>query len=491
MPAMPKIPIQEEEKGVVVRLARFFSREDIDSSQGTRVITPIPNLSNYPSIPKGTANPGWKIGEIMPGKIVSNGKGNSIVNIAGNNYWLNSPLNFKQGESLMLRVAGLSPMIHFSLVNRVRENVGNTEALNMSAQEKVLQNLAASDRNLNSSVTNLISLLHFGSTQTLPPATLQLLDAMRRRLLKSSGLGNPSLIRHSVLNGSIVNGGSTALSSAAAGDNGLQSLLHQLVDSLTLQRNGAGALPALANYRAALGVAQYLSNDGDLLRSFTRSAEEQYLNLTTSKSKSQEEMPFPPYRLFVELPVVFKDHISSISIRFAHGGRKSTEESSEEACSVEFELDLPACGRIYTSISILKASVTYYIGCERERVAFHLSHRDAAVAESLVAYGLRLGEYRCEVREGHLAPDAGPHTEGDADAAKPAMPHVEDSDIAAIDESLRKRLHEAHDRGHMPELKEFNLQIDQQPVVLETEIPVELYCAMAAFFVQLLEIENA
>lgn len=442
-------------------------------------------------MPKGAANTGWKIGEIMPGKIVSSGKGNSIVSIGGNNYWLNSALSFKQGESLMLRVAGLSPMIHFSLVNRVRENVGNNEAVNLSAQEKVLQSLAGSDRSLNSSVTNLISLLHFSSTQSLPPATLQLLDAMRRRLLKSSGLGNPSLIRHSVLNGSIVNGGSAALSSAAAGESGLQSLLHQLVDSLAIQRNGAGALPALANYRAALGVAQYLSNDGDLLRSFTRSAEEQYLNITNSRSKTQEELPFPPYRLFVELPVLFKDHVSSISIRFVHGGRKSREEPSEEACSVEFELDLPACGQIFTSISIREASVTYYIGCARERVAFHLSHRDAAVAESLVAYGLGLSEFRCEVHEGHLAPDAGPHTERDAGPAQPSDSPDADCDIAAIDESLRKRLREAHDQGQMPELKEFNLQIDKQPVVLETEIPVELYCAMAAFFVQLLEIENA
>tara|TARA_R110002073_G_scaffold131684_2_gene278375 strand:+ start:706 stop:1983 length:1278 start_codon:yes stop_codon:yes gene_type:complete len=424
----------------------------------------------------------------MPGKVVGSGKGNSIVSIGGNNYWLNSPLQFAQGESLMLRVAGLTPMVHFSLVNRIRKNVGNGEVSTMSPTEKLLQGFAESGRSLNNNLTSLISLLHFGSNQALPQATLALIDSLRRRLLKSGNLSNPSLIRHSVLNGSLVSTGKGAPSASNASGTGLQYLLHQIVDSLAMHRGAVGKSPIMGNYQQALGLSSYQSIDGDLLKSFTRNVEEQYLNITNSKTKPQDELQLQPYRLVVELPVVFKDHIRSITIRFAGRKHSNKKESKEDVCSAEFELELQDNGFVFVRISILGTNVSIHIGSENEHVATHLEDCEMALARALDAYGLNLEVFRTEVKNGHLSPEPAANPK----SVKPESGIARDelSDPTSTDEALRHRLHEAYDQGQMPELDEFKLQLDNQPVPIDTEIPVELYCAMASLFVQLLEIEK-
>ena len=424
----------------------------------------------------------------MPGTVVGSGKGNSIVSIGGNNYWLNSPLQFGQGEALMLKVAGLTPLVHFSLINRIRKNVGNSEVSTTSSSDKILQGLAGSDRNLNSSLTGLISLLHFGSNQPLPQPTLQLIESMRRQLLRSGGLTNPSLIRHSVLNGSLVTTGQD--SGGKMPESGLQSLLQQIVDSLAMHRGAVGKLPVPGNYQRALGLSLYQSDDGDLLRSFTRNVEEQYLNLANSRNRHQDEMQQQPYRLFVELPVVFKDHIRSISIRFSDSKRGDSKDSSDNICSAEFELELQSAGHVYVRISIQGTEVTYRIGCENERVAIHLARCEKAIVEALEAYGLTLYSFHCEMSNGHLSPETTQSQIQEPGGLQHGIVLGERANPASTDESLRRRMREAHEQGKVPVLDEFELQIDSQTVPLDTEMPVELYCAMASLFVQLLEMEK-
>ncbi len=423
----------------------------------------------------------------MPGTVVGNGKGNSIVSIGGNNYWLNSSLQFGQGEALMLKVAGLTPVVHFSLINRIRKNVGNGEVSTSISTDKILQGVAGSGRNLNSGLTGLISLLHFGSNQPLPQATLQLIESMRRQLLKSGGLTNPGQIRHSVLNGSFVTTGQETGSKAPEG--GLQSLLHQIVDSLVLHRGAVGKLPVSGNYQHALGLSLYQSDDGDLLRSFTRNVEEGYLNLSNSKHRHQDEMQ-QPYRLSVELPVVFKDHIRSISIRFAERKRGDREDSRDDICSAEFELELQNYGHVYSRIAIQGTKVSYHIGCENEAVAIHLGRCERAITEALDAYGLTLDTFHCAVKDGHLPREARQYLTQKPESRQNDTVLDDQPEPASTDESLRRRMREAHEHGKVPVLDEFKLQIDNQPVPLGTEMPVELYCAMASLFVQLLEIEQ-
>lgn len=453
------------------------------------MITSTSNLNALPPRTTVSLNPSWKLGDIMQGRVVGNGKGNAIVNIRGNNYWLNSPLQFSQGESLMLKVAGLTPMVHFTLVNRIRKNVGNSEVMSMNATDKILQSSNNADRGMNSSLTSLISLLHFGSTQALPQATLELIDSLRRRLLRSSGLMNPSLIRHSILNGSLVSSRHGAAGTAQPAESGLQLLLAQIVDSLAVHKDAVGKFPVVGNYKHALGISLYQSSDGDVLKSFTRSVEEHYQNLCNSKPKPQEEMLMQPYRLAVELPILFKEQIRSLTIRFDDRKRREKQNSNDDACSAEFELELGSCGFVYARISIENMKASFLVGCEQERVAVHLGRCEKAITEALDVYGLMLEEFRCDIKNGHLSLEPVPRKKSQNGMLEKAIDRGAQRTPIQTEESLRQKMHEAHDQGQVPELDQFTLQLNNKKAPAGTNIPVELYCAMSSLFVQLLEVD--
>lgn len=74
-----------------------------------------------------------------------------VVNIAGSNYWLKSALHFNQGELLMLKVAGLSPTVKFSIINRSSTPLRGNDATSIILSDKFLHGKTIAAQNLSSS----------------------------------------------------------------------------------------------------------------------------------------------------------------------------------------------------------------------------------------------------------------------------------------------------------------------------------------------------
>jgi len=451
------------------------------------VILKLSTLS-LPNTPSGRSqNAHWKLGQIAHGRVTSGVEGKPAVHISGSAYQLNSNLKLVEGESLLLKVSGVSPRIEFSLVARAQQNVGINDGVSIFLSDKILQNTTIADRNINRSLTNLISLLHTSSSSPIPSATAQLINSMRSRLLQADGLANPKLIESSMLGSSLLVGGSGHLANSSPLDGGLLGMLMQIVDSLANRRRSLEQLPGGIRYQQALGLSLYQNSDSDFLGKFTRDVEEQFNNLLNLRNKAQEDSQQQAYRLLVELPIVFRNQVSSVSIRLLEEKKEGEQGSESLNCSVEFEFELNSIGRLYTRILLLDCSVSLFIGCERTTTTDHFAGFQNSLEGRLSAYGLDLKEFQVAAHNGYLSPN--PDSQANTDDRKIVQGEDLPSEIteAITDEATRLQLREVYAEGKMPELEEFTLRLNNHNVNVENEIPAHLYCAMACFFAQLFD----
>jgi len=447
----------------------------------------IPILTPPSTALRSSQNVYWKLGQITQGRVADSNRANPTVNIAGSNYQVTSNLQLAQGESLILKVSGVSPQVEFSIISRAERNVGNSDVASVILQDKFLHKPAITNRNMNTSLANLISLLHASSSSPVPPATALLIELMKSRLIHAGGLTNPKLIQNSLLGGSLLVG---RPSDSKALGGGLLDLLRQITDSLeSHQRSSAQRLSIGVKYQQALGMSLYLSSDVNFLRNFTRDVEEQYANLLSLRNKTQEDMQQHAYRLLAELPVLFKNHVESVSIRFFDkkpGGKKRPDGKD---CGVDFEFELSS-GKIYTRILIVDSLVYFFVGCERNSTVKHLLADRDSLERRLCTYGLKLKGLRISVHDGYLPIDLElPRIESQQEEGQ--MENIVlPASTAREEESTRTLLHAVYTEGKMPELEEFALRINNHDVEVTSEIPTHLYCAMACFFAQLYEAEK-
>ncbi len=85
-----------------------------------------------------------------------------------------------------------------------------------------------------------------------------------------------------------------------------------------------------------LGMSLYLGSANNSLNNFTREVEEQYANLLNSRNRAQEDMQQHAYRLFAELPVLLKNRVESVSIRFLEKNSTKKAETEAPECGVDF-----------------------------------------------------------------------------------------------------------------------------------------------------------
>ena len=332
-------------------------------------------------------------------------------------------------------------------------------------------------------MTNLISLLHASSSSPVPPATALLIDSMRSRILLAGGLTSPKLVESSLLGSSLLIDRS---SDTRAVEGGLLGLLKQIADSLESQRNSIHRIPAGVKYQQALGMSLYLSSDVNFLATFTREVEEQYANLLNLRNRTQEDMQQHPYRLMAELPVLYRNQVESLSIRFFKKNSGEKKEFDEADCGVDFEFEFSS-GRIYTRILIANSSVCLFVGCEKNSTVEYLTRSKNSLEERLRNYGLKLKGFRIAVHNGYLAPDTDPTDTKNQQEARQMQNHVLPVSTERTDEETRIQLRNVHADGKIPILEEFALRRDTQNIAVTSEIPEQLYCAIACFFAQLFE----
>lgn len=426
----------------------------------------------------------------MPGRVTADTRGNPAVNISGTNYTVSSPLQFSHGEALLLKVAGLTPVVEFSIVEGANRNVRNSDVTSVILSDKFLQSTTMLDRNLGGSLTSLIGLLHTNSSVPLPPATILLINSMRNRLLRSGGLVDPKSIQNSILNGSLLVGSQGAIAGFGTTENGLLTILMQIVNSLNAQRIRNAGFPSGSNYQRSIGLALYQSSEVELLNNFSRRIEEQHSNLLGLRNKAQEDLQQQAYRLLIELPVVFRNHVSSVRIHV--GGRKksSKQESTSDTSSVEFEFELRYCGKVYTRIFLADSAASFFIGCERHAAADYLNESKKVLEGRLAVYGLKLASFTASRQAGYLSSDFDHESPEQIHEVKHCQNMAAQALEVVTEESTRLRMHEIHAKGMMPELEEFSLRVNNQDVLASVEIPEYLYCAMAGFFAHLFEAEK-
>lgn len=444
---------------------------------------PLPSAASI-TLGMGKHSTGWKLGQITQGRVANSNHANPSINIAGTNYQLTSSLQFAPGESLLLKVSEVSPQLQFSVISRTANNVGNNDVAAVVLPDKFLQNSPTSNSNINTSLTNLLQLLHSNSSQ-IPPATALLIDAMKNRMLRENGLIHPKLIERSLLSNSILMNNS---SESRALDGGLLNLLEQIVNSLESQKNSIKQVPTGAKYQQALAMMLYLSSDMDFLEKFTREVGEQYSKLLNLRNNTQEDMQQYAYRLLAELPVLYKNQAKSVSMRFFEKSSKERTGTKEIDCGVEFEFDFNN-GRIYTKVHILASAVYISLGCERHETAEYFSASKHSLAEKLLNYGLNLKTFQVAVQGDYLPLST--------DSVDMEFQQIEDQQeerfsrfVEKEDEEIRNRLHNAYLEDKVPDLEEYTLHIENQNVAVTSKIPEQLYCAMACFFAQLLEAKN-
>ena len=234
----------------------------------------------------------------------------------------------------------------------------------------------------------------------------------------------------------------------------------------------------------------YLSSDMDFLGKFTREVEDQYANLANLRNKAQEELQQHAYRLLAELPVLYRNQVESVSIRFFRKNLAGEKEFDESDCGVDFKFEFGS-GKIYTKILIINSSVFLSVGCEKRSTVEYLTTSINSLEERLYNYGLKLKEFRAEVHDGYLSLDIDPTNMENPNEAKQLMSHVLPAFAERTDEETRSQLRNAYAEGKIPALKEFVLRINTQEVEVTSEIPAQIYCAMACFFAQLFEQEIA
>lgn len=451
------------------------------------MISKIPTLFSPTLETQGAKNTPWKLGQEVHGRVVNGLRGNPVVNIAGSNYWLKSALRFNQGELLMLKVAGLSPTVKFSIINRSSTPPRGNDATSIILSDKFLHGKTVAAQNLSSSLNSFINLLHTHSSQSLPPPTMLLINSLRNKLLKSNGLTNPKLIQNSFIKGSLLIANQTLTSNSQIAAGGLLPLLMQIVSSLKNDSINRRKLLTGLNYKSALGLSLYQDKDTEILRNFTRQVEEQHLNLKKLRAGAQEDMQLQAYRLLVELPIIFKNHIRSISVRVLNQRAGKTSKTTNETCSAEFEFELKENGKVYVRIFILKSIVSFFIGCEVSEVSNNLKAKKNILEERLNLYGLQLGELKCHINDGHLALGTEHYQQHSEQEAQHTKAQEQEILTATIEDPTRLQLQEAYSQGGIPELEEFSMCINNNEAVINAEIPEYLYCAMAAFFAQLLE----
>jgi hypothetical protein len=451
------------------------------------VINKIPTLLSPTLETQGAKNTPWKLGQEVHGRVINGLQGNPVVNIDGSNYWLKSALHFNQGELLMLKVAGLSPTVQFSIIDRASASLRGNDATSVILSEKFLHGRAIADQNLSSSLSNFINLLHASSSQPFPPSTMLLINSLRNKLLRSNGLTNPKLIQDSFINGSLLVANQAVTSGSQIANGGLLPLLMQIARSLKNDSAKRGRLFAGLNYKSALGLSLYQNRDTEILQSFARQAEEQCLNLNKLRVGAQEDMQLQAYRLLVELPIIFQNHIRSISVRVLNQRTGEKSKTRSETCSVEFEFELKDNGKVYVRIFLLKSLASFFVGCEKNEALNHLTTRKNILEERLSLYGLQLGTFSCHINDGHLPLDTEQYGEYEMHAAEHTKDPRGKAATPMIEDPTRLQLQEVYSQGKMPELEEFSMCINNNEAVINAEIPEYLYCAMAAFFAQLLE----
>gem|GEM_PF-4483984 len=447
----------------------------------------IPTLTALNTARIGSHSGDWKIGQITQGRVTDSNRANPSINIAGSNYQVTTSLQLAQGESLLLRVSAVSPQLEFAIISHTSRNVGNTAASAVTLQDKFLHNSPAANRNINASLSNLVGLLHESPSSPVPPAIALLINSLRSRIIRAGGLTNPKLIENSLLGSSLL---IRRTSDTNIPNGGLLSLLKQIADSLGNQRSSIRRVPAGMKYQQGLGMMLYLNSDVDSLGRFTREVEEQYSNLANLRNRAQEDMQHHAYRLLAELPVLYRNQVESVSIRFFEKNREEKEEFDESDCGVDFKFEFGS-GKICTKILIINSSVFLSVGCENGSTVEYLTTSINSLEERLYNYGLKLKEFRAEVHDGYLALDIDSTNAGNPNEAKQLLSHVLPTFAERTDEETRNQLLNAYAEGTIPALKEFVLRINTQEVGVTSEIPAQLYCAMACFFAQLFEQEMA
>jgi len=242
-------------------------------------------------------------------------------------------------------------------------------------------------------------------------------------------------------------------------------------------------------YQQALGLSLYLSGELNFLRSLTREVDEQYSNLLNLRNKSQEDMQQHAYRLMAELPVLFRNHVKSISIRFLARKAGETKEPAATDCCVEFEFEF-GNGKIYTRITIEGTAVSFSIGCEQEATAGYLAASKMPLGERLSSYGLSLSELTVVSQDDYLPRDFEISEVECEELVATKQDMAPPASAETNDETTRLQLREILAEGKMPDLEEFSLRIDNHDVAATHGIPAHLYCTMACFFAQLFEAEE-
>lgn len=445
--------------------------------------TPILSLPN--TAQTGSQSACWKIGQIAQGRVANSNPTNLSVNIAGSRYQVTSNLQFVRGESLLLKVSGVSPQLEFSIVSRAPQNVGNRDSVPAILTDKFLRSSAAANRNINTSLTTLISLLHASSSFPVPPATALLIDSMRSRLIREGGLLDPKQIQNSLQSNSLL---ISRPSDSKVQDAGLLSLLRQIADSLESQRNPGLRAPAGVKYEQALGMSLYLGSDVNYLATFTREVEEQYTNLLNLRNRGQEELQQHAYRLLAELPVMFRNQVRSVSIRFLEKEAGEKKGLFEADCGVDFEFEYGS-GKIFTRILIASSLVRFSVGCAQDSTAAHLITSKNSLGDRLSNYGLKLIGLTVAVHNDYLSLETNSAYINEQSEVKRMEELVPPFSGERTGEATRIQLRDTYAEGKMPKLEEFALRIRNQDVEVTREIPEQLYCAMACFFSQLFEEE--
>jgi hypothetical protein len=295
------------------------------------------------------------------------------------------------------------------------------------------------------------------------------------------------MIENSLLGSSLL---MNKISSSKTLDGGLLVLLQQIADSLECQRSSTQRIPAAVKYQQALGMSLYLSGDVNFLGTFTREVEEQHANLLNLRNRTQEDMQQHAYRLLSELPVLFKNQVKSISIRYYEKESGEEKQSVEPDCDygVDFEFEFDH-GKIYTRILIANSEVCLYVGCAKSYTAEHFITSKNSLGEKLISYGLKFKQLIVAVHDGYLPFDVDPLDLKNRNTYQKMQHNVFSGSNQGRDEETRIQLRNAYAEGKMPDLEEFALRINSRDVGVTSEISEQLYCAMACFFAQLFEEE--
>ncbi|MEX0965164.1 MAG: hypothetical protein WDZ52_14100 [Pseudohongiellaceae bacterium] len=296
---------------------------------------------------------------------------------------------------------------------------------------------------------------------------------MRNNLIRAKNLVNPELLEKSLLTGSLL---LSRHPSSKSLDGDLLGLLKQIVESLAKPQYSEQRIPVSTKYQQALGMTLYLSHNREILQKFTRDIEERHTNLLNLRSKAQDDMQQYAYRLQGEMPVLFRNQLKSISIRFFEKKSESKKCMNSADCGVDFEFEFEN-GRTYVGILFTNSLVYFSIACANESRAEDLASRRCWLENRLAHCGLKLQEMKVASRDGYLQ----------------EVKYLErlklPVDKKETHEATSFRLRELYSAGKLPQLKEFSLQLNRHDLEIVREIPAELYCAMACFFAVLFDAE--